>query len=344
MMGCGFHGGNPMARRTRRPAPTAEYTLAPITTSCVACGHHLYPDYSNFRTITTLTGVARYTLRIGRCRHRSCDLYSVPFRPEAEGRIALPHHEFGLDVMAYAGNRRYTAHRTAPEIHAELTGRGVPLSLRTVTNLLHRFDELRALAATDPNRMRPVFEKQGRVLLAIDGLQPDVGHEVLWVIRDCLSGRVVVAKTLLSATGSDLAALVTRAAEAAGVPVAGVVSDGQHSIRNAVAAALPGVPHQLCQFHYLREAAGPVYEADRHAKKELKKHVRGVREIERQVEGRTDPAAGVVRGYCAAVRGALTDDGRPPLDSAGLRLRGRLGAVAKSLKRVGAGKKGRGES
>ena len=88
------------------------------------------------------------------------------------------------------------------------------------------------------------------------------------------------------------------------MPVAGVVSDGQHSIRKAVAAVFPGVPHQLCQFHYLREAARPIYEADRHAKKELKKKVRGVREIERQVEGRTDPEAEVVRGYCSAVRSA----------------------------------------
>jgi hypothetical protein len=329
-----------MARRTRRPAPTAEHTLAPVTTTCVACGHHLYPDYSNFRTLTTLTGVVRYTLQIRRCRHATCDLFAVPFRPEAEGRLALPHHEFGLDVIAYAGNRRYTAHRTAPEIHAELVARGVILSVRTVTNLLHRFDELRALAATDPDRMRPVFQKQGRVLLAIDGLQPDVGHEVLWVIRDVLSGRVVLAQALLSGTGADLAALLTRAVEAVGVPVAGVVSDGQHSIRNAVAQALPGVPHQLCQFHYLREAARPIYEADRHAKKELKKHVRGVREIERRVEDRGDPEAQVVRGYCAAVRGALTDDGRPPLNSAGLRLRQRLEAVAGSLKKMGAEKKG----
>jgi hypothetical protein len=332
-----------MARRTARPAPTADQTLAPVTTTCVACGHHLSPDYSNFRTITTLTGVTRYTLRIGRCRHAPCDRFRVPFRPEAEGRLALPHHEFGLDLIAYAGNRRYGGHRTAPEIHAELTERGVALSLRTVTNLLHRFDELRALAATDPDRMRPLFARQARVLLAIDGLQPDVGHEVLWVIRDCLSGRVVLAKALLSATGADLAGLLTRAAAAAGVPVAGVVSDGQHSIRNAVALALPGVPHQLCQFHYLREAAGPVYEADRHAKKELKKHVRGVRAIERQIEGRDGPEAEVVRGYCAAVRGALTDDGRPPLESAGLRLRDRLDAVAESLVRAGVSKGGRPE-
>jgi hypothetical protein len=313
-----------MARRSARPRPTTERTLAPLRTTCVACGQRLHPDYANTRTLTTLTGVTRYTLRIRRCHHAPCDLFGVPFRPEAEGRLALPHHEFGLDVVAYVGNRRDTAHRTAPEIHAELTERGLVLSVRTVTNLLHRFDELRALAATDPARLQPLFAKQGRVLLAIDGLQPDVGHEVLWVIRDCLSGRVVLAKTLLSATGADLAALLTRAADAVGVPVAGVVSDGQHSIRNAVAAALPGVPHQLCHFHDLREAAGPVYDADRHAKVQLKKRVRGVRAIERQVEDRTDPAAEVVRGYCAAVRGALTDDGRPPLESAGLRLRKRL--------------------
>ena len=61
-----------------------------MTTICVACGHHLYPDYSNFRTTSSLTGVTRYTLRIGRCRHAPCDLFTVPFRPEAEGRLALP--------------------------------------------------------------------------------------------------------------------------------------------------------------------------------------------------------------------------------------------------------------
>jgi hypothetical protein len=330
-----------MARLTARPAPTAQHTLAPVTTACPACGRRLHPDYSNSRTVTTLAGVARYTLRITRCHHPGCDRYCVPFRPEAEGRLALPHHEFGLDIIAYAGNRRYTDHRTAPEIHAELVARGLSLSLRTVTNLLHRFDELRALAAADPARLRTRLSPQGRVLLAIDGLQPDVGHEVLWVIRDCLSGEVLLAKSLLSARQQDLADLLARVQGACPVPIAGVVSDGQHSIRKAVAQALPGVPHQLCQFHYLREAARPIYEADRHAKKELKKQVRGVRQIERQAEGRADPQAEVVRGYCAAVRGALTDDGRPPLDSAGLRLRDRLSAVADSLGRLGAGTGGR---
>ena len=42
----------------------------------------------------------------------------------------------------------------------------------------------------------------------------------------------------------------------------------------------------------------------------------------------------VVRGYCAAVRSAITDDGRTPLSAPGLKLKGRLEAVAESLDRV----------
>ena len=118
------------------------------------------------------------------------------------------------------------------------------------------------------------------------------------------------------------------------MPVAGVVSDGQHSVRLAVGQALPGVPHQLCHFHYLREAALPIFEADRHAKKELKKRVRGVRPIERAVEGRDDPEAEAVRGYCAAVRWALTDDGRPPLAASGLRLHRAAGGGRRQPGRV----------
>jgi hypothetical protein len=116
-----------------------------------------------------------------------------------------------------------------------------------------------------------------------------------------------------------------------------VLSDGQLSIRRAVARALPGVPHQLCHFHYLREAAQPIYGADRHAKKELKKQVRGIRPIERQVAGRTDPEGKIVQGYCAAVRSALTDDGLPPLAASGLKLKGRLAAIVDSLERVSKG-------
>jgi len=50
------------------------------------------------------------------------------------------------------------------------------------------------------------------VILALDGLQPDVGHEVLWVLCDCCSGGVLVARSLLGATENDLVPLLEEAA------------------------------------------------------------------------------------------------------------------------------------
>lgn len=196
-----------MARKQARPQPLQHVTLAPLQTICRACGCHMWMGHHSHRTVTTLQGVTRLTLKVYRCRNAECSRFHQSTRPEE------------------------------------------------VANLCRAWE----------------------------------------------------------------------------IPIKGVITDGQHSIRNAVASALPGIPHQLCHFHYLREAAKPIADADRHAKKELKKHVRGVRPIERSLEGRTDEEAEAVRGYCLAVRSALTDDGRPPLDADGLKLRKRLQDISDSI-------------
>ena len=278
--------------------------------------------------------MVRLRLVVRRCVNRDCELYHEPHRPEEEGAFALPQGEFGLDVIALVGALRHAEHRSVPEIHRELSGRGVDVSERTVTNLLDRYEELVALRLSGNAGLRERIKEQGRAVLAIDGLQPDVGHEVLWVVRECLSGEVLLARSLLGGTQGEIAPLLREVADALEVPIKGVVSDGQHAIRKAVGSALPDVPHQLCQFHYLREAAKEVYEADRHAKKELKKRVRGVRPIERELEHREDPEAEAIRGYCLAVRSAITDDGRPPLSASGLKLHDRLEAIHTSVQRV----------
>ena len=235
----------------------------------------MWAAYHNYRTITTLTAVLRLTLKIRRCITPACSQFQQPYRPEAERHLALPKHEFGLDVIALVGSLRYAHHRSLPEIHQELQGRQMRIAPRTVPHLLERYDALVALSLADPLRLQQITHAQGRVILALDGLQPDVGHEVLWVLRDCLSAEILLARSLLSATQDDLAVLRDSVRQALGVPIVGVISDGQSSIRCAVEKALPDVPHQLCHFHSLRAAAKAVYEADRYAKKELKKRVRG---------------------------------------------------------------------
>ncbi|MBD3884840.1 transposase [Phormidium tenue FACHB-886] len=203
-----------------------------------------------------------------------------------------------------------------------------------MSNLLNRYDELVFLQVSDAERIEKIVAQQSQVILAIDGMQPNVGHEVLWVIREVLSGEILLAKTLLSSTSEDLAPLLMQVKQALNLPIIAVVSDGQSSIRNAIAKALSEAAHGLCHFHYLRQAARPIDEADRHAKKELKKRVRGVRKIERTLSQESNAINEVVEGYCQAVRAALTDDGQPPLDASGLTLRQRLSAIDASLERI----------
>jgi len=294
----------------------------------------MWIDYENDRSVVTMTGVVRLRLKVRRCQNADCPRYHKPYRPECEGSWALPKHEFGLDVLAVIGNRRYRHHETVGEIHAHLREQGVVISERSVTNQLDRYDELVALSLQANERIQELLKQQGRVILAIDGLQPDMGHEVLWVVRECLSGEVLCARALLSCSQADLSKLLGEVKQGLPVPVVALVSDGQQSLRKAIAQTFPDAPHGLCHFHYLREAARPIYEADRHAKKELKKQVRQIRPLERKAAKRDDALGGIIHDYCQAVRSALTDDGRPPLTASGLRLHQRLTAIVSSLARV----------
>ena len=115
----------------------------------------------------------------------------------------MPKHECGLDVLTFVGTQRDAHHHSIPTIPQALVERGLAVAPRTVTNLLERYAALVALSLQDPARLRRLTQPQGRVILALDGLPPNVGQEVLWVHRDCLSGEVLLARSLLSATHTD---------------------------------------------------------------------------------------------------------------------------------------------
>src|SRR5882762_1438227 len=326
-----------MARRSPRPEATQEKTLIPLKESCEQCGQPLWVARHNHRTVTTLSGVWKLTLVVRQCIEPTCACFHQRFHSEEEGSCALPHGEFGLEIIALIGQWRYREHRSVPEMHQMLIARGINIAQRSVTHLMQRYEELVTLRITDHERIKAQLKKQGHVILAIDGLQPDVGHEVLWVVRDCLSEEILLARPLLSSTQGDLTALLTEVKnqlQELEVPVKGVISDGEETIGKAVTFVFPKAPHQLCQFHYLKDATKLLYEADRHAKTELKKHLRGIRPIERALEEQSTSENEAIRGYCRAVRAALTDDSRSPLQPSGLKLSDRITQIHDSIARI----------
>ncbi len=95
-----------MARRTKRPPITRTVRLLPAHRQCAACGGRLWYLYQTQRTVTTLADVTRLSLTVVRCPNPACAHYHQPYRPEEEGAWALPHGEFGLDVIAHIGALR----------------------------------------------------------------------------------------------------------------------------------------------------------------------------------------------------------------------------------------------
>src|SRR5262249_1416312 len=112
-----------MAKTACRPQPTTCTDLAPTRQNCPACGQRRGLDYTNDPTVVTLAGCTRLNLAIRRCPNRGGGRYLRPYRPEGEGRFALPKHAFGLDVIALLGALRYAEPRSVPEIHQALLSR-----------------------------------------------------------------------------------------------------------------------------------------------------------------------------------------------------------------------------
>jgi hypothetical protein len=135
----------PMARTSIRERPDREEVLWPVQKACPACGTPMRLRYDNGRTLVTLAGPVRLRLKIRRCERDDCARHHRPYRPEAEGAMALPGHEFGLDVIVLVGRLRHREHRSVPEIHKRLREQGVAIAERSVTNLLDRYDELLAM-------------------------------------------------------------------------------------------------------------------------------------------------------------------------------------------------------
>jgi hypothetical protein len=239
-------------------------------------------------------------------------------------------------VVVHIGALRFGEHRTREEIWRELhDGKAVRISESHVQNLLEVY--LALLRASEQDlaaRLAPIAREHGGLILSLDGLQPERGNAQLWIVREVLSGAVLRAANLVEASASALEELLRPIAEA-DQPVRGVISDAQESIRLAVAAVFPDIPHQVCQFHALREAARPLFEADRHLAVEAKKELRAARDVEVRVrqEGEPDAADHVVLDTAAALTQIVQEHGVLPFAFAGLRIVDDLSALGETVER-----------
>jgi hypothetical protein len=164
-----------MARRSARPAAAHEVTLTPLKERCEQCGQVFWVAHHSHRTVAMLSGLWRMTLVVRQCIQPSCPRFHQPYRPEEEGRWALPHGEFGLEVIALIGQWRFRDHRSVPEMHQALAARGIRIAQRSVTYWMQRYEELVTLRITDQERIKARLQQQGHVILAASWIATGCG-------------------------------------------------------------------------------------------------------------------------------------------------------------------------
>jgi len=348
----------------------ALWELDVLGRDCPVCGRMMYVCDHRYRRVHTLEGPVQLVCKLNHCPDPRCPGHTKTKSPELEVTIALPKWAIGWDVLCWIGHRRCSRHWSISQIRAELLDEyGIPLSDDCLSRYIRHDQVMLAARQQDPEALRRQYEPVDQLILSIDGLQPEKGHETLYVVRELTQKRVWFAEPLISATANEVRRLITKAevwAESLNKPVALWLSDRQDAFVTGIAAEFPDVPHRDCANHFLRDVAKPVLEADSHAKVQMRKKVRGLRKIEqavlkqqgaeeskRRAPGEpeattpgdagpadtpsltpdTDSAGAVVLDYCAAVRGILTDDQGGPLHPPGLRMAEALSEVRESIQR-----------
>src|ERR1019366_2899314 len=328
------------------PAETdfALWELDVLDRDCPVCGRMMYVCDHRYRRVLTLEGPVELVCKLNHCPDLACAGHAKTKSPELEVTIALPKWAIGWDVLCWIGHRRCSRHWSIPQIQGELKDDyGIQVSEDPLARYIRHYQRMLAARQEDPAALRQQYAAVDQIILSIDGLQPEKGHETLYVVRELTQTRVWFAEPLISATADEVRRLIAKAkawAEALLKPVALWLSDRQDAFVTGIAAEFPEVPHRYCANHFMRDIAKPVLEADSHAKVQMRKKVRGLRKIEQALlkeqsvaaSPNTEPqadapapvaatapssaaesASNVVLEYCAAVRGILNDDQGGPL-------------------------------
>src|SRR6266545_5542804 len=234
--------------------------LAVEDRSCPVCDRSMHVCDHRYHALWTFEGPTQVVNRLVRCPDPSCQSRGRTFSPETELSISMPRWCMGWDVLCWLGHRRFARHWSVPQIRVELKDtHQITLSDDALTHYIGLYQTMLAACQQDPDRLADAYRDIASLVLTIDGLQPEKGHETLYVVRELMSKRVWFAEPLLSSATQEVQRLIVLARQWA---------DKQDAFVKAIAEEFSGTPHRYCQNHFMRDLAKPVLEMASRAKVE----------------------------------------------------------------------------
>ncbi len=332
----------------RKFAQVSRRFYRPEQSHCPVCQRRLQRSVTlTERTVITLEEVIKLVHAGYRCPDAQCEGHQRTYRSVKADALALPWFTYGMDIVLLVGRLRLREHQTVDEVHEELLERLAPLGVRiSRREILYLFEAyctlLRASSeAKDDLEWLAQVERNGGIIVSVDGIQPEKGNETVYLVRDALTGRVLAAENVTSSETAVMKALLAPVVTL-GVKVLGTISDAQESELLAVQELWPDVPHQVCQFHVLRDASKTAFEADKQVKTAMRKRLQPkVREVRKQIKKHLATASpqeatqlAVLDNYATGILTALNTDGLQPFKYATVEAGAMLEEIEASLQRL----------
>ena len=321
---------NQISRRSNRP----EQELCPV------CRRYLRRHHIQWRKrLLFSTSVQQITSWAYHCADPACPGWKQFFVSQAAESLHLPYRHVSRELVVKIGYRRFWLHQTMYEIHDWLTqDLRLKVSERLVLEIIGDF--LTLLRVAQGAKIRQRLSQVDQLLIGLDGMQPEKGNTCLYIVRELQTGTTLLAENLEDSAHPVLIERIfdplKALAEKLHLRWQGVVSDAQQSIRIAVAQSLPGVAHQVCQFHALRDAGKLIFESDRGLKIHLKKAFRGhLARLEEKIHrlSENEPRREIFSDYALAIHSTLLEGGIAPFELGGIRVFEALDEIAASLQR-----------
>lgn len=316
---------------------------------CPFCRASLHISQHRQRTVRTMTEELDLTMRDKKCPSAACPQPHLRYRSPEEALIAIPHNQFGLDVVLEIGHLRFHQRLSFPRIHANLLDRGVPICEMSVQYQARKYEALVACCVNTGLRKR--LTARGFLLPIIDAVHFGNGEAAVYLIIDGLSGIPLFGHETMTHGKIELVPFIKQLTTL-DLPIIGVVSDKESGLAPAIAEALPGIPQQFCLRHYLDNVAKPMEqdlaalgEDVRRREEKLREFQRELSRLEAKAQQQGTPAPAdltTAMEFCEAARAAARVHGRRTTNPSPLKRHHELKRVEKAVARAGRKKGGAG--
>lgn len=224
--------------------------------SCPFCDTPLTVAYhSRLKNVITLEGKLPVKQIALECTNHECisklENNRRIFQSEEFLFLTLPHCKIGLDVTLYIGYMMHNCNYSLDEVFSRLQQKKIPIDRSTVYRQLLKYLEfLFEVSEATIEERKELFANNGGYILSIDAVHFEDSPPI-FVCRDTSTGTVLKAKIVSSENKEEISELLKYIIDLYGFPAA-VVSDMNTGIKKSIETLLPGIKHQYCHFHFLK--------------------------------------------------------------------------------------------